>query len=73
MSEQVPDTLQGMLASILIAQARCYDVLLLILAESNEQTAKRIRQAHEEGELFMPAPSFVVDDEDTSDTNDLQR
>lgn len=49
--------------SIMVTNARMYDLLLLILQGSNGVQAERIRKMHEEGQLLCPPPAIAEDDE----------
>jgi hypothetical protein len=52
-------------ASVIISMARVYDVLLVMLAESSPEQAKRLRAAHAAGVLYAPPPSFTKDEDDS--------
>lgn len=52
-----------LLTSVVIQQARTYDVLMALLLEQNLDQATDLREMHERGELWCPPPSFVLDED----------
>ena len=65
-AEAHADNVEMLLTSVVIQQARVYDVMLALLLEQNSDAAKELREMHEAGELWCPPPSFVIDEEETS-------
>lgn len=54
---RLPDDQELLLAlysSIVLGQARLYDVLIALLGESNPDKANRILEFHKEGRLMFP-------------------
>ncbi len=47
----------------LIVQMRTYDVLLALLNHFDEETADKITEAHESGQILTSLPSFVSEGE----------
>lgn len=45
---------------------RIYDVMMCIARELSPVEAHKVFEAHSQGKIFSPAPSFVMGDDDVS-------
>lgn len=68
-SESLDPNLIALYGSIIIGQARIYDVLLMMYSQMNQDGAIKLRKMHEEGKMWYPPPSYLSDDADADDTD----
>ena len=70
MNDEIQSNIRELLGAIFIQEQRNYD-MLSIIADKLGADAKGLFSLHESGQILAPAPSFIVEEAE-SDESDLQ-